>query len=116
MIDELDRMGRDVSDLLVLAKAEQPDFLRLQPVDFGDLAADILARLSALAPRQWTLDAPRPGVLAGVADADRLLQAMLNLAPTPPSTRSTATRSASVGVESPGWVRLWVRDPDPGRS
>ena len=115
VIDELDRMGRAVSDLLILAKAEQPHFLLLQPVDYGDLAADILARLSALAPRQWTLDAPRPGVLAGVADADRLLQAMLNLALNAAQhTVDGDEIGVGVAVESPGWVRLWVRDRGTG--
>jgi signal transduction histidine kinase len=115
VIDELDRMGRAVSDLLVLAKAEQPHFLRLQPVDYGDLAADILARLSTLAPRQWTLEAPRPGVLAGVADADRLLQAMLNLAVNAAQHTSDGDEiGVGIAVDSPGWVRLWVRDQGTG--
>ncbi len=115
VIDELDRMGRAVSDLLVLAKAEQPHFLRLQPVDYGDLAADILARLSALAPRQWTLEAPRPGVVAGVADADRLLQAMLNLAVNAAQhTVDGDEIGVGVAVDSPGWIRLWVRDRGTG--
>jgi len=33
--DELNRMNRFVDDLLLLAKAEQPDFLALKPVDLG---------------------------------------------------------------------------------
>ena len=103
VIDELDRMSRYVSDLLLLAKAEQPHFLRLEPVDPGELAADILARLSALAPRQWTLDAPRPGVLAGVADSDRLIQAMLNLAANAVQhTVDGDEIGIGVAVESPG--------------
>ena len=116
VIDELDRMGRAVSDLLVLAKAEQPHFLRLQPVDFGDLAVDVLARVSALAPRRWVVDdAPRPGMLAGVADADRLIQAMLNLAVNA-AQHSDADDEIGIGVaaDAPGWVRLWVRDRGPG--
>jgi signal transduction histidine kinase len=115
VIDELDRMGRAVRDLLVLAKAEQPHFLRLQPVDYGDLAADILVRVKALAARQWTLDAPRPGVVAGVADADRLLQAMLNLALNAAQhTVEGDVIDVGVALDSPGWIRLWVRDRGAG--
>ena len=39
--DELDRMNRYVNDLLVLAKAESGEFLRLGPVDLGELAATL---------------------------------------------------------------------------
>ena len=47
--DELDRMGRYVEDLLLLAKAEEHDFLRLGPVDVGELVArPALAGASAL--------------------------------------------------------------------
>ena len=50
--DELDRMSRYVSDLLVLAKAEQPDFLVTAPIDLGELALDLHVRLrGAGAPR-----------------------------------------------------------------
>jgi signal transduction histidine kinase len=100
---------------LILAKAEQPHFLRLQPVDYGDLAADILVRVKALAPRQWMLDAPRPGVVAGVADADRLLQAMLNLALNAAQhTVDGDDIGVGVALDSPGWIRLWVRDRGTG--
>ena len=33
VLDELDRMGRIVDDMLLLAKAEQPDFLQPGPID-----------------------------------------------------------------------------------
>lgn len=81
VLDELDRMGRSVSDLLVLAKAERPDFLLVQSVDFHDLIGDVVQRASALARRTWKVDAaPQPGALVGPGDPDRLIQAMLNLA------------------------------------
>jgi two-component system OmpR family sensor kinase len=79
--DELDRMSRYVSDLLVIAKAEQPDFLALGPLDLGELALDLHMRLRGLAPRRWVIDdAPPVGVVTIVADRDRLEQAVLNLA------------------------------------
>jgi len=79
--DELDRMSRYVSDLLVLAKAEQPDFLAPDPVDLGELGEDLLTRARALGDRRWVLDAaPRPGREWAELDAERITQAVLNLA------------------------------------
>ena len=49
--DELDRMSRYVTDLLVLAKSDQPDFLVTERIDLGELAVDLLARVSGLGAR-----------------------------------------------------------------
>jgi signal transduction histidine kinase len=113
--DELDRMSRYVSDLLVLAKAEQPDFLSPAPIDLGELALDLLARLPGLAPRRWVLDAAPPvGIVTVVADRERLEQAVLNLA-------SNAVQHTDDGAEigldigatgQEAW--LAVRDTGPG--
>ena len=80
--DELDRMSRYVSDLLLLAKAEQPDFLRRRPVDLGELALDLHQRLRALAPRRWVIDARAAGRASSPTSpiATGSTQAMLNLA------------------------------------
>ncbi len=79
--DELTRMSRYVADLLVLAKAEQPDFLHLGNVDLGELAHDVHLRSAGLADRVWALDeTPPPGTAVTVADRGRLEQAILNLA------------------------------------
>lgn len=78
--DELDRMGRYVADLLVLAKAEQPDFLRLGLVDLGEWAEDLLTNAERLGERHFVLEhAPQPGVAIAEADGERLTQAVLNL-------------------------------------
>ena len=113
--DELDRMSRYVSDLLVLAKAEQPDFLVTEPIELGELALDLHQRVRALGPRSWVLDsAPPIGHLAVVADRERLTQAILNLA-------ANAVQYTDPGAEiglgiavSGGDARLWVRDTGPG--
>jgi signal transduction histidine kinase len=79
--DELQRMQRYVDDLLLLAKAETRDFLRLRPVDVGELAASVHRHVTALADRDWRLEAaPRLGEVTITADAARLTQAVLNLA------------------------------------
>src|SRR5688500_14159405 len=55
--DELDRMGRLVNDLALLARAQRPDFLQPQTIDMGDLTRELFAKASALAQRDWRLGA-----------------------------------------------------------
>jgi len=110
--DELSRMARIVDDLLVLAKAQQPDFLRRELVELTDLTTELLVKARALGQRDWRLDAFAEGVID--ADPHRVTQAMLNLARnavehTPPG--------GEIGLGS-AWshqgVRLWVRDTGVG--
>ena len=113
--DELDRMSRYVTDLLVLAKAEQPDFLVTEVIDLGELALDLHQRVTALGTRAWVLDAAPPiGQVAAVADRERLTQAVLNLAA---NAVQHTDPDAEIGIgvaASAGSVRLWVRDTGPG--
>ena len=76
--DELARMTRMVDDLLLLAKAERPDFLRLRPVRLEELANEMMAKIVALGPRNWALETHGEGVT--LADRERLTQAVMNLA------------------------------------
>lgn len=110
--DELDRMARIVDDLLVLAKAEQPDFVRLEPVELSDLTTELLVKARALGDRDWRLDECASDTVQ--ADPQRVTQAVLNLARnavehTPPG--------AEIGLGSSrrgGEIRLWVRDTGTG--
>ena len=112
--DELDRMGRLVNDLLLLAKAQRPDFLQPEPIDAGEFTRELFAKASALAGRDWRL-----GEVAGgriVADRQRLTQAVMNLSEN--AVNHTSERDA-VELGSAirnGHVRLWVRDTGPGVS
>jgi signal transduction histidine kinase len=54
-IDELERIERIVERLLLLAKAEQPDFLALERVDLAAFVEDVFMRWSEIAPRRWRL-------------------------------------------------------------
>jgi signal transduction histidine kinase len=110
--DELDRMARMVGDLLELAKADQPDFLRPGPVDLGDLTDGLLGRCRTLGDRTWRVDGRAAGTV--VADEQRLTQALLNLARnavehTRPGDE-VAIGTAIVGDEA----HLWVRDTGSG--
>jgi signal transduction histidine kinase len=117
--DELDRMNRYVDDLLVLAKAEEPDFLLREPVDVGELLTELAQRATGLGDRRWVVDSvPHPGVLAIVADPGRLTQAVLNLAQN--AVQHTVDGDeiglgADTGLGAGHrTVRLWVRDTGPG--
>ncbi|HUZ99052.1 MAG TPA: ATP-binding protein [Gaiellaceae bacterium] len=65
-LDELERMERIVDRLLLLAKAEQPDFVVLRDVEIDRFLEDVFMRWSEVAPRSWRLDLD----LAGVARVD----------------------------------------------
>ena len=75
--DELDRMSRLVNDLLLLAKAERPDFLNLETVDVALFTEELLAKAKALGDRYWQLE--DQAFCWIVADRQRLTQAMMNL-------------------------------------
>ncbi len=112
VMDELDRMGRMVEDLLLLAKAEQPDFLLLQPVDVDALIEDIAAKASALGDRGWDIEMNAPVVM--MADEQRVTQAMMNLCrnAVEHTPEGTPVHLGSRMVGDHVW--LWVTDDGPG--
>jgi two-component system, OmpR family, sensor kinase len=77
--DELERMNRIVTDLLVLAKAEQPEFVSPAPTDVTALLEETLRKASGLADREWAVLRPA-GPLVVDLDAQRVTQALLVLA------------------------------------
>ncbi|MBW6437305.1 HAMP domain-containing histidine kinase [Actinoplanes hulinensis] len=78
VLDELQRMNRLVDDLMLLAKAERPDFLDLSEVDVTDLVMQVLAKASALGDRHWTVSGLTEQTV--LADNQRLTQALMQLA------------------------------------
>lgn len=76
---ELDRMGRIVTDLLALAKADRPDFIRAtDEVDVSLLTVALDSKVSALADRRWRMSQVAEG--SARLDAQRITQAVLQLA------------------------------------
>lgn len=67
-----------VNDLLLLAKAEEPDFLEPEPVDLDVLTDELVAKTRALGDREWVLESRGDGVVE--ADRQRLTQAVVQLA------------------------------------
>lgn len=114
LLDEIDRMTRLVNDLLLLAKAERPDFVRPERTDAEALTLGVLERARGLADRSWVLD----GVARTHVEVDpqRLTQALLQLADN--AVRHTTTGD-EIGIGSrqhDGALELWVRDTGPGVS
>lgn len=78
VLEEIGRMNRIVNDLLILAAAEQPDFLNPAQTHLGDLVHTAVARASTLAERDWIVSETVDTVVW--ADEQRLLQALAQLA------------------------------------
>jgi signal transduction histidine kinase len=72
-VDELLRLRGLADRLLLLASAENPDFLHPAPVDTSELMLDCLARWSHV-PRRWSLGVLDPAMVQG--DEERLRSAL----------------------------------------
>jgi two-component system, OmpR family, sensor kinase len=111
LLDELDRMGRLVGDLLLLAKQGQPDFLALGTVEVGALSDELLAKVRGLPATSWVLEERGSGTF--LADRQRLTQAVVQLAQN--AARYSDGREIALGSSLvDGEVRFWVRDLGPG--
>ncbi len=74
---EIARMSRLIDDLLLLAKAEQTQFLRVEPIELEPYVRELWDGMSLLADRCFELGPVPAGTLR--ADPDRLTQALRNL-------------------------------------
>jgi len=113
-LDELDRMHRLVDDLVMLATAERPDFVRLAPTDIGRLTDDVLDKARGLGRRRWQVGARADATVC--VDSQRITQAWLQLLAN--AVRFSAEGSTiRIGSEiRDDRVLLWVRDEGPGVS
>ncbi len=112
LLDEVAMMSRLVDDLVVLAKADRPEFVRWEPVDLGDLTDAVFARAQALGDRAWTVVERAEGTFPG--DAQRLTQAWMQLVANAvkfSDPGSSVSLGSALGSEE---VRLWVRDEGRG--
>ncbi|MHA7144314.1 sensor histidine kinase [Arthrobacter sp. TmT3-37] len=113
---ELSRMARIVSDLLLLVKAERPDFVQPAPTDVAELMLDLEAKMQALGDRRWLLMEVAEGTVA--LDSQRVTQAVLQLGAnavqyTPDGT-DISLGSAFEGAGTDRRLRIWVKDSGPG--
>ncbi len=112
--DELDRMGRMVNDLLLLAALERPDPLDLDDVGVVVLLDEVLTKARALGTRRWRLVTPEDIDLAVRADAHRLTQALLNLLRNAVEHAGPDATITLGATRTPRSVQLWVSDDGPG--
>jgi signal transduction histidine kinase len=73
-LDELGRIDAIIERLLVLAAADQPDFLRVAEVELEPFLEDVFMRWSDVTPRAWRLGPLARGTL--LVDPDRLRAAL----------------------------------------
>ena len=72
-------MNRLVDDLVLLAKAERPDFLQIETIELTSFVVNIFSKLQTLGKRNWHLDNQiMSGKMTG--DRQRITQAIINLA------------------------------------
>ncbi|MGH8823678.1 MAG: sensor histidine kinase [Jiangellaceae bacterium] len=111
-LDELDRMQRLVDDLVLLAKAKRPDFIRTEPVEVDRLTDDVMDKARPLVDRDWGVDARVHATLE--LDGQRITQALLQLIAN--AVRfTTPGQTIAIGSRiSDGVLHLWVRDTGPG--
>jgi signal transduction histidine kinase len=72
--EELERIDAIIDRLLLLATADQPDFLHLGGADVEPFLEDVFMRWSEVAPRAWRLGQLDAGTVA--VDPDRLRAAL----------------------------------------
>jgi two-component system OmpR family sensor kinase len=111
---EIARISRLVDDLLLLARTEQSEFLRVEPIDLPSYVRELWDGVSLIADRRFELGPVPRGTLR--ADPDRLAQALRNLLTnaidhTAPERGLVRMR---VQARPGGRVRFLVEDDGPG--
>jgi signal transduction histidine kinase len=112
VIDELDRMARLVNDLILLAKSEQPTFLRLESISLNLLMSELYAKAQAIAPRQWQLDVVEDGQI--YCDRHRITQAVMNLVNNATQHTHPSDQIILGAAITDKEVQIWVQDMGEG--
>lgn len=108
---DVERLGRLVDDLLLLARLDEAPGRRLEHVDLGQLAAEVVGRYATAARVPVTLRAPSGGTVVS-GDAAGLRRVLVNLVD---NAERYARDAVSVEVVPAGAaVALTVTDDGPG--
>ncbi|MEO0935283.1 MAG: ATP-binding protein, partial [Cyanobacteria bacterium J06641_2] len=110
--DELNRMSRLVNDLLLIAKAEQPSFLRIKPEELDWFTEELYFKSQGLAKRNWRLESK--GLSPVEIDRGRLTQAVMNLVQNAIRHTQESDTIALGSTVREDYVYLWVRDTGEG--
>ncbi len=114
VLSELGRMSRLVDELLLLAKAEHPNFLNIEIVEISSVTEELYVKASTLAQRNWCLEAKGSGRI--IADPQRLTQAVMNLVQNAIKHTKEGDTIALGSILTNEEFRLWVRDTGEGIS
>jgi two-component system, OmpR family, sensor kinase len=111
---EIGRINRLVDDLLLLAQAEQTDFLRLDTIELDAFVAELWDGISLTSSRDFELGPLPRGQLR--ADPDRVAQAVRNLARNAIEHTASDTGLVRLEVErlAGDRIRFAVLDDGPG--
>jgi signal transduction histidine kinase len=111
-LDELERIERILERLLLLAKADHPDFVVFGQIDPEVFLEDVLMRWAEVAPRVWRLGRVPAGTLQVDEQALRIaLDALLENAVKYTEARDAIElRARAAG----GWLVIEVEDEGPG--
>ena len=107
-IDELDRMGMLVNDLILLAKSVQSDFVTPADTDVAELTELVFDKSLALGERRWKMESA--AFTRAMIDPTRITQAWLQLvANAVKYSEHCSTVSLGSAVRD-GHLQMWVRD------
>ena len=110
---ELEHMNRLVNDLLLLTKADRPDFLILKPEDLDWLTEELFFKARSLTTeRDWRLEAK--GLYPVQIDRQRFSQAVMNLVQNAVHHTQPGNTIAMGSSVSDDWFHFWVRDAGTG--
>ncbi|WP_421840144.1 sensor histidine kinase [Mycobacterium sp.] len=111
--NELVRMNRMVSDLLLLARSEQPTFLHTKSVDVAALTRNVFEKVAQLGDRNFILQSVAE--VTAVLDPQRITQALVALVDNACHYTENGDR-VGIGSRLAGkWLRFWVTDSGAGR-
>jgi signal transduction histidine kinase len=124
LLEEVDRMQRLVDDLLLLANAGHPDFIRKEPIQIAEFIHQVMEKIRVLGDRRWQIDETADYLME--ADPQRLTQALVQLAANAVKyTGISSTIALGSRIEGPtapdgsplpeaDTLLLWVRDTGTG--
>lgn len=103
-----------VSDLLLLARAEQPTFVAPRPVDVDALTHEVFDKVTRLGDRDFSLESVAQ--VTCELDPQRITQALVALADNACHYTQPGDRIGVGSRLADGELRFWVSDTGPGVS
>ena len=114
VLDELGRMERLVNNLVLLTKADQPDFLQLETFELSKFLSDVFYKIQGFTSeyRHWQCDLQARGVVE--ADRQRLTQVLMNLAQNAVEHTRKGDRIVLGARITPKTYYVWIEDSGEG--